>query len=477
MDKREGTESFKTDSTAAGTLEILKDKVFIHKAPSYGNKIFYSLGFMALISLMTLAVSGLVMVFFGPTWWLTDHVGSFFRSVHDWSAQAFIAVLLLHITVVFLTSGFKPPRRMVWVFGAIIFCLALIQTEFGYGLRGDFQSQWRAVSGADFWNGAYAGHFFNPERFTQIFGMHILIIPALIFALFLLHYILEKAYGISKPYRNDVEYEIVAVKHKVLFMRGGGVFVAILALAFIFPSPFVAPYSITDIAKKDPKLMAQTLIQEFDGTSGTATYMDSINPYTYSTRDAYVTVPYEQYIFGSGSTNALADFLTEPSSAQEGVIVEAKRYFDDSKSITPERLASNHLIPVIDRLVVMAQSGLYQAVIDSEDPTSNPTRSLRFLSDTGVLEAEAERVHMATAEWGMAREETGEGLTRVPPGSWWFAPIGLLNSTVLANDENGDRDAAIILGLLMFAFIFFPYIPYLNRLPEKIKLARFIWRR
>ena len=35
---------------------------------------------------------------------------------------------------------------------------------------------------------------------------------------------------------------------------------------------------------------------------------------------------------------------------------------------------------------------------------------------------------MATAQWGMAREETGS-LLKLPPGPWWFAPIGLINSS------------------------------------------------
>ncbi len=470
-----GTSLEAENSVPLSALDVLKDKIYIHRLPSYANKIFYGLGFMALTSFMALVISGIVMVFVGPTWWLTSHVGVYFRSVHDWAVQAFIAVLLLHMTVVFLTSGFKPPKRIVWVLGASIFCLALITTEFGYGLRGDFQSQWRAVSGADFWNGAYVGHWFNPESFTQVFGVHVLIMPALIFGLFLCHYLLVKAYGIAKPYRDDIKYKMVAADHKIMFIRGGALFAAILLLAFIFPSPFITPFKIANVAKSDPNLAALTLVQELDNTSGTATYLDSIDPYTYSTRDAYVSTPYRAYISSTGGTDLLSVFSELPPDIQQSNIDDAKKYYGDNNSITPDELATNQLIPIIGQLVAMQKSGLYQGVIDQEDSSSNPTRSLRFLSDTGVLDAEANKVHMATAEWGMAKEETGEGLTRVPPGSWWFAPIGMLNSTVLANDNNGDRDAAISLGLFMFIFILFPYIPYLNRIPEKLRLAPFIW--
>lgn len=462
-------------SPEASALEVVLDKVYMHKLPSFGNRIFYGLGFLALTALMTLVATGLAMVAFGPTWWLTDHLGSYLRSVHDWSAQAFIAVLMLHITVVFLTSGFKKPKRIVWALGATIFCLALVQTEFGYGLRGDFQSQWRAISGADFWNGAYTGYFFNPENFNQIFGSHILIVPAIIFGLFFFHYLLEKSYGISKAYRKDLEYPVVAADHKIMFARGGILFTAILALAFIFPSPFVAPYDVTRVAKTDSMLVGQTLLKEFDRTSGTATYLDSINPYTFDTREAYVTVPYNQYIATVGGVDYLSLVSAQSSEIQKATINEASKYFENSTSVAHENVIINPLISATNVLIAMSQSGMYQAIIDQEDYNSNPTRSLRFLADTGVMDAEALRVHMATEEWGMAKEETSPELRNVPPGSWWFAPIGLLNRTVLNGDENGDRDAAIILGIFMLIFIAFPYIPFLNRLPELFHLAPFIW--
>ena len=70
------------------------------------------------------------------------------------------------------------------------------------------------------------------------------------------------------------------------------------------------------------------------------------------------------------------------------------------------------------------------------------------------------------------REESGV----LPPGAWWLAPLGILNHTILANNVNGDRDAAEILGLLALLLVLFPYIPFLNRIPEKLPFARWIWR-
>ncbi len=480
------TEKAPTSEYPAKTsaFKTLRDKIYIHEFPSYGNKIFYSLGFLALTSLILLVLTGSIMACMGPTWWLTSVWGIHVRSIHEWSVQAFMAILVCHFLVGLSTSAFKPPRRMVWVFGAVIFCLALIQTEFGFALRGDFSSQYRIISGADFWNGAHLGWFINPENISQDFAIHIAIIPIIILGLFVLHYLLEHTYGIAKPYRKDVAYQIVPANHIPMYVRGGALVVLVLAMAWLFPSPFVAPETIRGVATQDPTLVAQTLLQEFDHTSDTATYLDSIDPYTYDTRQVYVVVP---YTLASTSSDAITIFQTESPDQQQSDIAQAHAYFDatttatvatgatDAVSAQQHTFAHNPVIAIINSLVPLAQSGVYESILNQESPNTNYTYTTRFLTDTGVLDAEAAAVHITTAEWGMVREETGS-LAKLPPGAWWFAPIGILNSTVLAGDDNGDRDAAAILGFVMLVFILFPYIPYLNRLPEYLPFAKWIWK-
>jgi cytochrome b6 len=457
-------------TTSGGAMRAIKNKLFILEVPSYGNKIFYSLGFLALTCLAILTVTGVIMVFFGSAWWLTSQSGILFRSIHLWAAQAFILLIILHFAVVFLTSGFKPPRRLTWVLGAIVFFFVLAEAEFGYDLRGDFSSQYRALQGADFYNGAYLGKFINTLNYAQVYGIHIIDIPLAIFALLFCHYFLVKTLGIAKPYRDDAKYKMVAADHGKLFLRGGVLAALILLLAFVFPSPLVTPATIGEIAKEDPALMSQTLMQEFGRGSDTATYLDSIDPYAYDTRETYVSAPYGKYIETTGNNDELRIFLNEPPDLQTQQIAGAQDYF--TNGIEPKTGMMNPLISTIDSLVQMAKSGLYQSALDDENSDIRPTYSLRFLSDTGVLENEAEQLHMTTEEWGMMREEK----VAIPRGAWWLAPIGVLNHTILAHDDNGDRDGAIILGALAMLFIFFPYLPYLNRLPEKLHLAKMIWK-
>ncbi len=456
-------------------LKTLRDKVYFHRLPSYGNKIFYSLGFMALTCLVMLAATGMTMAFMGQTWWLTSPWGIFVRSVHLWTVQAFIFILILHFLVGFTTSGFRAPRRMVWVFGAIIFCLVLIQTEFGYGLRGDFSSQFRAVSGADFWNGAYLGWWVNPLNYTQTLVIHTAIIPLAILFLFLAHYVLERTYGIARPYRKDISYKMVPADHRILFLRGGALVALILALAFFFHSPYVPAVRIADIAQQDPSLVATTLLQEFARTSDTATYVDSIDPYTFDTRQVYVVAPYEQYLANSRNANAWTAFRDEPIALQKADMQEANQYVRVAHSYA-EASTTNPIIAMLTTLLPIAKSGLYESLLNQENPSANNTYTLRFLVDMGIPEAKAATLNMDTLQWGMTKDETGS-VWKLPPGSWWLLPLAVVNSVFnLPNNIYGDRDAAFILGFIMLTFILFPYIPYVNRLPELLNLGPFIWK-
>ena len=516
-------------------LKTLADKIYMHELPSYGNKIFYGLGFLALTSLAMLVVTGFILAFLGQAWWLGSGLGVYVRSVHLWSVQALIAILILHGLVGFTTSGFRKPRRMVWVFGALMFCLILITTEFGYGLRGDFSSQFRATSGADFWNGSYLGWWVNPLSHLQEYAIHIAIIPILIFGFFVMHYLLERTYGIAKPYRNDIQVRMVSADHTIMYVRGATLVCAIFVMAFLYHSPYVPPIRISDLATQKPSAVETALMQEFDRTSKTATYLDSIDPYTFDTRQVFVTSPYEVLRVISGAPDAWQTFRDASAYAQSQYITEAETHFgiasasagavpsatpnstsaaktntiststnssdpftatpvatgdlansaSSTASTSPPQAASsslvvapvsiNPVIAIINALMPAAQSGMYESLIDSADPAPY-TYSLRFLSDMGAPEDMARTLNFATDEWGMAKDETGH-ILKPTPGSWWFLPLAVLNTVFdLPNRDNGDKIAAESLGLFMLIMVTFPYIPYLNRLPELLHLAPIIWK-
>jgi ubiquinol-cytochrome c reductase cytochrome b subunit len=451
--------------------EILRS-IMLQTVPSYANKIYYSMGFLSMTAFLILILSGIVMVFFGPNWWLTDSFGVYIRSIHLWATQAFILFIFLHLLVVFLTSGYRVSRKITWIFGSLMLIFALFEAEFGYGLRGDFSAQWRTLQASDLYNGSGLGMFINNLNYAQIYGIHIIIIPLLIISLLFFHYLLIRVKGISKPYKKDVEYKMVRANHTVLFIRGMVLTAAIVILAFVFKSPFILPTTIKDVATEDPNLMASTLIAELNHTSDTATYLDNIDPYKYDSAKVYIENPYEEYIKFTKETDVYFFYLSQGKDVQNKDIDLAQKYFKNKGSINPQTNLDNPLIPVISSLILMAQNGDYEKFLNESSVGLDKTYVTRFLSDTGVLEGKAQSLNITTDQYGTIREEKDI----LPPGAWWLFPVGFLDHTILANDPNQDRDGAQILGLTLLLLIAFPYIPYLNRIPEKLGIDKWIWK-
>lgn len=459
-----------TSAENKSVIAILSS-LMLETIPSYANKIYYSLGFLSMTSFMVLILSGMVLVFKGADWWLTTPLGVYFRSIHLWATQAFLFFIFLHLLIVFLTSGFKGPRKLTWVIGSLMLLVVFAEAEFGYILRGDFSSQWRALQASDFYNGAGIGGFVNNLNTAQIYGIHLIFLPLVLIVLLFSHYLLIKVRGIAKPYRSDVSVHMVKANHWVLFARGLVLVGAIVVLAIFFKSPQIIPYTVSSITREDPSLIATTLVSEFDHSSGTATYLDNINPYTYDTRQIYIADPYRKLLQVRPGTDYYSLFEAGETSVQDKNLKDATDYFG-SKGVLNTQDNENPAISVVSSLVIMASSGLYEDSLRAASLPGGTTYATRFISDTGVLEALAEELKITTPDYGMVKEEKGI----LPPGAWWLTPIGVLNHTILANDENGDRDGAIILGLLLLTLIAFPYIPWLNRLPEKLPFAKWIWK-
>ena len=215
--------------------------------------------------------------------------------------------------------------------------------------------------------------------------------------------------------------------------------------------------------------MGQTLLSEYTHTSDTATYLDNIDPYIFDTRTIYITQPYDKLIQAQNGRDQLAVFESEPTALQNAQIQSATDYYA-GKTKQP---ANNPLIGVIGSLTDMAAAGLYQDTLNSVSTSGDQTTyAVRFLGDTGVLDAKAQALGLTTDQYGMLKEETN----KFPVGAWWLAPIGVLDHTVLANDDNGDRDGVIIIGAFVMLLIAFPFIPGLNAIPDKLQVWRLIWR-
>jgi hypothetical protein len=58
-----------------------------------------------LAALFVAIVSGLAIALSGPDWWHTNPVGHFFNSLHLWSVEMFMALMVIHLWGQVLDGG------------------------------------------------------------------------------------------------------------------------------------------------------------------------------------------------------------------------------------------------------------------------------------------------------------------------------------------------------------------------------------
>lgn len=76
------------------------------------------------------------------------YLGNLMRDMHRWAAHAMVFLVWLHMTRVFLTGSYKPPREFNWVVGVVLLVLTLILSWTGYLLPWDQLAMWAITVGA-----------------------------------------------------------------------------------------------------------------------------------------------------------------------------------------------------------------------------------------------------------------------------------------------------------------------------------------
>ena len=189
------------------------------------------------------------------------------RQMHHWSADIFIASIVVHMARIFFTGAFRKPRELNWTIGITLLILAILNGFIGYSLPDDLVSgtglriAYSILLSIPFvgsylasflWGGNFPGHIII-ERFYII---HVLIIPLVILGLLGAHLgLLVRQKHTQFPGKGRTEHNVVgtpmfptfmAKTTGFLLMVGGGI--GLLAgLAQINPIWQFGPY--TDASK------------------------------------------------------------------------------------------------------------------------------------------------------------------------------------------------------------------------------------
>ncbi|MDE1859435.1 MAG: cytochrome b N-terminal domain-containing protein [Candidatus Micrarchaeota archaeon] len=467
----------KPESKSTSNISDIKSLIkffYIKYVPSYGNSFFFTIGVYLLEIFAILAITGIVMSIFGPSWPVTTITGNFVLSVHLWAAEAFVTLMFLHLFVNFSTSMFKS-KRLVWMLGSMMMFLVLLEFAFGVALPGDFVGQVNSRAGADLWNGMGLGFWINPLNHAAVLGWHIAIVPLLLLMLMFTHYMLVKRRGLSTPYRKDIPYSMVPTDHNAMYRRMAYIFVVILAFAFFLRAPFTPPMTTQSFASATPSGFAMTLLSEFNHSSGTATYLDTIDPYRFDTRNVYIDLPYWEYINTTHYPNELNAFYAENISEQNASIAESFAYFEANGTVAGAINSSNPLTSVIGTLTRISQGGLYGPILQSETAIgTNETYTLLFLSDSDAFVNKTTDNGLQVSQWGML--SLGNAWQHADL-MFWLIPYNLMQIVMSRLPWWNDLENGAVALVAFVILMFLPYIPYLRDVPDRLGLYKLFWNR
>ena len=186
----------------------------------------FLLGEIALYSFVVLLVSGVYLaLFFDPSMQAVTYDGPFnnlrglhlsrayesvldlsfevrggllVRQVHHWASLVFVAAILAHLNRTFFTGAFRKPREANWVIGVLLLLVAVLAGFTGYSLPDDLLSGTglRVASGfvlsvpvIGTWAhwALFGGEFPGTEIIPRLYLLHVLLLPAILLALVVVH--------------------------------------------------------------------------------------------------------------------------------------------------------------------------------------------------------------------------------------------------------------------------------------------------
>jgi quinol-cytochrome oxidoreductase complex cytochrome b subunit len=137
--------------------------------------------------------------------------GDLVRNIHRWGAHLMTMTVFLHMTRVFYTGAYKPPREFNWVVGVILLLLTVLLAFTGYLLPWDQLAIWAVTVGTSL--AGYSPLVANEVKFVLLGGvevgpdtllrwyvLHVLALPFILVIFLAVHFWrIRKDGGISGP--------------------------------------------------------------------------------------------------------------------------------------------------------------------------------------------------------------------------------------------------------------------------------------
>jgi quinol-cytochrome oxidoreductase complex cytochrome b subunit len=197
MGERSG--SWTARARAEMAQRLPRENLLPDRQPYYVGSWVYVFGVVTIAALVLTVLSGIILALAGPDWWHLSTAGRFFNSLHFWSVQVFFVFMVLHLWGQYFMASWRGGRATTWMIGVVIFAISIAAAFTGYLSQQNFASQWIAVSAKDALNAAGLGAFFNVLNFGQMYGIHVVLLPAAIIVLVALHILWVRMKGVVRP--------------------------------------------------------------------------------------------------------------------------------------------------------------------------------------------------------------------------------------------------------------------------------------
>ena len=197
-------------------------EAFLKKpVPKHAIRWYFCLGGITFALFLIQGVTGILLsLYYRPTpgeayesiLFIMNNVrfGWLIRSIHSWSSTLMIAFCVAHMLRVFITGSYKNPRELNWVAGMFLLLLTLAFGFTGYLLPWDQKALWGSTVGSEILGiipgiGSWllgllrGGMEITGLTLTRFYGIHMLVLPVLVFVFLAIHFIIIRRQGISGP--------------------------------------------------------------------------------------------------------------------------------------------------------------------------------------------------------------------------------------------------------------------------------------
>jgi ubiquinol-cytochrome c reductase cytochrome b subunit len=176
------------------------DQLLPDRQPVYVASWIYVFGVLTLAAFLVVLASGAVLAVEGPEWWHTSGTGHYVNSLHLWSVELFMAFMVIHLWGKFWMAAWRGRRAMTWVTGALCFFGSIGTAFTGYLSQSNFDSQWISTQAKDGLNSAGIGARFNVLDFGQMLMWHIVLLPAVVGFVIVVHVLQVRRRGVVPPF-------------------------------------------------------------------------------------------------------------------------------------------------------------------------------------------------------------------------------------------------------------------------------------